>query len=99
MATVKQRIGAWLIPRLPVNPWVFRTFRLELNALLVRMLNRLHPGWLAKRRSLTHQRGLLVNVGCGPFGINGWVNLDLFMAPGVSMRFDCRWRLPLADAS
>ena len=41
MTTLKQRLGAWLVPRLPVNPWVFRTFRVELNAVMVRLLNRM----------------------------------------------------------
>jgi predicted SAM-dependent methyltransferase len=99
MTTVKQRIGNWLIPRLPVNPWVFRAFRLELNAMLVRLLDRIHPTWIAQRRALRRRRGVLVNVGCGPFGKDGWINLDLFAAPGVTMRADCRRRLPLGDGS
>lgn len=99
MTTPKQRLGAWLIPRLPVNPWVFRTFRVELNALMVRLLNRLHPGRRVQQRALRRQKGLLVNVGCGPFGQAGWINLDLFAAPGLTMRVDCRHGLPLADGS
>jgi hypothetical protein len=43
MPTVKQRIGAWLIPRLPLNRVVFRSLRLELSALWVNVLNTLHP--------------------------------------------------------
>jgi predicted SAM-dependent methyltransferase len=99
MSSLKQRIGAWLIPRMPVNPWVFRSFRVELNAIAVRVLDVVHPGWVAKVRELRRQRGLLVNVGCGPFGREGWVNLDLFPAPGVTLRVDCRRDLPLADGS
>jgi predicted SAM-dependent methyltransferase len=97
--TLKQRLGAWLVPRMPVNPWVFRTFRVELNAAAVRLLNVIHPGWVAKGRELRRRSGLLVNVGCGPFGQEGWVNLDLFPAPSVTMRVDCRRGLPLADGS
>lgn len=99
MPTLKQRLGAWLIPRLPVNPWVFRTFRVELNAMTVRLRHRVHPLWIARRRALERKKGLLVNIGCGPFGKEGWVNLDLFMGPGVTMRADCRRRFPLADGS
>lgn len=99
MATLKQRVGSWLIPRLPVNPWIFRTFRVELNALGVRLLNRIHPGWVARRRAVERKRAVLVNIGCGPFGKEGWVNLDLFAAPGVTLRVDCRWRLPLSDGA
>ena len=91
MTTPKQRLGAWLVPRLPVNPWVFRTFRVELNAVTVRLLNRILPGRIARQRALRQRTGVLVNVGCGPFGQEGWVNLDLFPAPGVTMRVDCRY--------
>ena len=99
MATLKQRLGAWLIPRLPVNPWVFRTFRVELNAMILRLLNSVHPGRVARLRALRRQQGVLVNVGCGPFGKDGWINLDLFPAPGVTMRVDCRRALPLGDGA
>lgn len=97
--TLKQRLGGWLIPRLPVNPWVFRTFRVEFNAMWVRLLHRIHPGWIARRRGLMRQRGVLANIGCGPFGQEGWVNLDLFPAPGVTMRADCRHGFPLGDGA
>ena len=99
MTTLKQRLGAWLIPRLPVNPWVFRNVRLELNAFAVRVLNRLHPGWRSRQRALRERKDLLVNVGCGPFGQEGWVNLDLIPAPGVTLRVDCRHGLPLGDGA
>lgn len=99
MTTMKQRLGAWLIPRLPVNPWVFRTFRVELNALAVRLLNRILPGRRARLRDLRQRRDVLANIGCGPFGREGWVNLDLFPAPGVTMRVDCRHGLPFGDGA
>ena len=97
MPTLKQSLGTWLKPRLPVNPWVFMTVRVESNAMLQRMLNRVLPGRIAQRRALQQRRDVLVNIGCGPFGKEGWVNLDLFPAPGVTMRVDARWGLPLAD--
>jgi len=99
VTTLKQRFGAWLIPRLPVNPWVFQGFRRELNAVLVRLANRLHPGRLAQKRALRRRSDVLVNIGCGPFGVEGWINFDLFAAPGVTMRVDCRYPLPLADGA
>jgi predicted SAM-dependent methyltransferase len=99
MSTVKQRIGAWLIPRLPLNPVVFRILRLELSALWVNGLNVLHPRYLARRRKLARGRNLLVNVGCGPFGHEGWVNFDLHAHPGVALAVDCRRPLPLANES
>lgn len=42
---------------------------------------------------------LLVNVGCGPRGLDGWVNIDCVPAPGVTCVRDCRTALPLASES
>jgi hypothetical protein len=97
--TPKQRLGVWLVPRLPVNSWVFQCFRRELNAFLLRLLNRLHPGRLVQQRMLRRRSDVLVNLGCGPFGEEGWVNFDLAAGPGVTMRIDCRYALPLADGA
>lgn len=99
MPTMKQRIGAWLIPRLPVNAWTFRANRLELNASRVRMLGCLHPSWIRARRALAQRKGLLGNIGCGSFGQEGWVNLDLYPARGLTLRTDCRRDLPVGDGS
>lgn len=43
--------------------------------------------------------GLLVNLGCGRGGQNGWVNIDSQRAPGVTCVCDCRKRIPLPSAS
>jgi predicted SAM-dependent methyltransferase len=52
---------------------------------------------------------LLVNVGCGPNGKPGWVNLDADLRahvnrrldpyPALTARYDCRRRLPFPDGS
>lgn len=44
-------------------------------------------------------RELRVNVGCGPHGKPGWVNLDARRWPGVDCVFDARKRLPFEDGS
>jgi predicted SAM-dependent methyltransferase len=44
-------------------------------------------------------RHLLVNIGCGPFGQDGWVNIDCSPAPGVTCVRDCRTSLPLPAGS
>ena len=99
MSTLKQKLGTWLMARSAVSPWATRTFRVELNAMIVRLLGRVHPAWIARGRALRKRRAVLVNIGCGPFGEQGWVNLDLFAAPGVTARVDCRHRLPIADGA
>jgi predicted SAM-dependent methyltransferase len=99
MPTLKQRLGAWLIPRLPVNAILFRQIRLELNAAWVRLLGAVHPAWRRRRHELLKGKGLLVNIGCGPFGKPGWVNLDLFSHEGTTMRVDSRRPFPFGSAS
>jgi predicted SAM-dependent methyltransferase len=50
-------------------------------------------------RQFRKQRSIKLNIGCGPFGHAGWVNLDLYAHPSVTIRVDCRRRLPLANGS
>jgi predicted SAM-dependent methyltransferase len=98
--TIKQKLGKQIIPKLPVTRHVFDHVRAELNALYVRILHKVSPFYLTKIRELKKQKGLLVNLGCGPFGLEtGWINLDLFPIKNVYLRTDCRKYLPLADNS
>jgi predicted SAM-dependent methyltransferase len=97
--TYKQRLGAWLIPKLPINRHVFDHFRLEINAWIVRTLFPLNPIYFSQLKYLQKQDDIIVNLGCGPFGLEGWINLDLFSHDNLSLRVDVRHRLPLADNS
>ena len=64
----------------------------------------LRLAWLRLVRRGTDPRyrdakDLMVNIGCGSEGLDGWVNIDCFPAPGVTCVRDCRTALPLASAS
>jgi predicted SAM-dependent methyltransferase len=48
--------------------------------------------------ALRRRRRLLANIGAGGHPVDGFVNLDLFAAPGV-VAWDCRRSLPFADGS
>lgn len=87
------------MPRLPVNLHVFRHIRSELNAAWVRALHIFHPGYRKTLSTLRARRGIKANIGCGPFGQPGWVNLDMFWHENVTLRIDCRYALPFADTS
>ena len=50
-------------------------------------------------RRLRGRSGLAVNVGCGPHGRPGWVNIDARPHPGVTCIFDARKRLPFEDGA
>ena len=95
----KQKIGQLLIPKLPFSRHVFNHFRLEMNAWLVNNVLSLSLGHQAKIRSLLLRDDLLLNIGCGPFGLPEWINLDLYKLPNVTLRFDSRRKLPLAENS
>lgn len=100
MTSLKQRLGGWLIPRLPLSRHLFDKLRLELNARRVSWRCRWHPSHRRTLRRLRGQSDLLVNLGCGPFGMpEGWINLDLFAYENVTLAYDCRRDLPLADGS
>ena len=97
--TLKQRFGAWLIPRLPINRHVFRHIRAELNGAWVRILHVFHPRYRKTASKLRSHRGIKANIGSGPFGRLDWINLDMFWSENVTLRTDCRYGLPLGDAS
>lgn len=72
---------------------VYHTVREELR--LARM--RLRAGTV--RRRFQGQHELLVNVGAGRRGRDGWVNVDSTGYPGVDCIYDCRKSLPFSDGS
>ena len=96
---IKQRLGKIIIPRLPITRHVFNHLRRELNAFWVRLNNRLNPIYIARRKKIERGTNLSVNVGCGPLGKKGWINLDLMNMPNLSLRYDCRKSLPFRENS
>ena len=46
-----------------------------------------------------NRTGMMVNLGCGDHGKPGWVNIDAYKAPGLTLAYDCRRKLPLPDES
>ena len=54
--------------------------------------------WRAPRR-FRDQRNLLVNIGAGDAGLNGWINVDGFRCKGIDCLYDVRKKMPFADNS
>lgn len=52
-----------------------------------------------RARPFRGQRNLLVQVGCGPNGRDGWVNMDCFPRETVNCLYDIRRDLPFDDES
>ncbi len=97
--TPKQHLGRWLFPRLPITRFLFDQIRVELNVLLVRLGNIAVPSRRRLLKKIRQGRDLRANVGCGPFTLSGFVNLDLFTCHPDVVRWDCRRGLPLADGT
>jgi len=96
---IKQRFGRFIIPRLPINIHIFSHIRNEINAVWVRLNNKINPFYIIRRIKLSKADNLSVNVGCGPFGKEGWINLDLANIKNITLRYDCRKGLPLRENS
>lgn len=95
--TLKQKLGSFLIPKLPITRENFDILRFELNAMKVRFMCAVNPFQKAKIRKFTGKKELSVNIGAGPFGEVGWVNIDMFNMPNISFTYDCRKKLPFLD--
>ena len=92
-------MGQAIYARLPITRFLFDQLRVEANALLAATVNRVSPAARRRLRKLRGERGLLLNVACGPQVLPGFVNLDLHVKlPGV-VRWDCRRRLPVGDGA
>ena len=60
--------------------------------------------WQARRRTLRNLAALpaadlLINLGCGPSPMDGWVNVDIARGPRIDVVWDLRSPLPFADNS
>lgn len=95
--TLKQRLGAWLIPRLPLNRRTFDILRFEINALITRLLAHIDPRMRRRINHYSRSNDLRVNLGSGGDDAGGWINVDVRAVGIDSCRWDIRYRLPFAD--
>lgn len=99
MATLKSRVGAVVIPLLPVNRRTFDILRHELHAISRRLRNAISLRFRRKVKALRGAQDLSVNIGSGGKGLAGWVNIELAYAGDTTLALDFRQPLPLADGS
>ena len=97
--TLKQRVGRWAIPRLPITRFLFDILRDEVNSVVGRAQTRVLPSRRRHLRRIRAGRELRVNVACGPQVLPGFINLDLHRTHPEIMAWDSRRSLPLADGS
>jgi predicted SAM-dependent methyltransferase len=97
--TIKRAFGRWIRRRLRLTHFLTELLRVESRATKLRLAGALLPWQWAKRRRLQAMKGIFVNVGCGPFVLPGYVNVDLFRCAREVVPWDCRWGLPFADGA
>jgi predicted SAM-dependent methyltransferase len=95
--SLKHKIGKVLLNMSPVSPEVFMIFRVEFRAFRNRLNYRLNPFKRMEVGKFTSQNNISLNIGCGPFGQDDWVNVDLMKLRNVSFTFDSRRSLPFKD--
>jgi predicted SAM-dependent methyltransferase len=97
--TLKQRVGRFVFPRLPITRFLFNILRDEVAARIVMAKN----GWLPWRRSRLRRvramREVYVNVACGPQVLQGFVNLDLRHDNPDVIAWDSRRSVPIGDGA
>lgn len=97
--TLKQRLGAWLIPLFPVNRRTFDILRFELNALVTRVLAKVDPRVRQRIKAFENQDELRLNLGSGGEETNGFISMDVHAVGRHTLRWDIRRRLPFADGA
>ncbi len=95
--TMRQRVGQWVRPRLPISRSLFDQLRLEVAAARCRAAYVVLPWRLNRLREARVAREQLVNVACGPHLVSGFFNIDLRPCARDVMPWDCRRSLPLGD--
>lgn len=97
--TIKSKIGAFVIPRLPVNRRAFDILRFESNCFWHRLGNALNPFYHRRVAAMNRGSGLGLNVGSGGRGSAGgrWVNVDARKYGDAGFALDIRRKLPFKD--
>jgi predicted SAM-dependent methyltransferase len=95
--SLKQRVGRFVFPRLPITRFLFNILRDEVAAWMVRMTNACSPARQRRLRRVRAMRDVYVNVACGPQVLPGFVNLDLRHADPDVVLWDSRRSLPIGD--
>jgi len=97
--TLKQKIGQFIFPRLPITRFLFDLLRDEAAAFLVVAGNAVLPWRRSRLRRVRAMRDVYVNVACGPQVLPGFLNLDLRSTDPDVVLWDSRRSLPVGDGA
>jgi predicted SAM-dependent methyltransferase len=95
--TLKQRLGRWLFPRMPITRFLFDQLRTESDSWKVRLENSVLPSRRRNLKRIRQTQEVHANIACGPHPLPGFLNLDLHVLHPEVIAWDCRWDLPFAD--
>ena len=62
---------------------LFETIRYEMKLFFIRVGSRINPFKVSRIKKIGSQSNLYLNIGAGPFGEEGWVNIDADMLKSV----------------
>jgi len=94
---IKHKIGKLLIKKIPVSPEILSIFRVEFRAFRTRINCRFNPFKRLAIAKFSSLNNISLNIGCGPFGQQGWINVDLMALKNVSFTYDSRKHLPFKN--
>jgi predicted SAM-dependent methyltransferase len=95
--SIKQQLGKLIYKRSPVSPEIMNIIRGEFRAFRSRVNYLINPFKRMSVGKFTQADNISLNIGCGPFGHEGWVNVDLMNLTNVSFTYDTRRHLPFND--
>lgn len=98
MTTLKQRIGQYIIPKLPVNAQTFNQIRFELAAARTRLKPYTSLSAARRIRRLKQSKNIKVNIG-SRLSDEGWISLDIKSCDPHCIEWDIRKGLPFSDSS
>ena len=97
--TFKNRLGSHILPWLPFNRRTFDILRHEVNAAFLQVKNFANPAFHFRKNAVRKKTGLLVNLGSGGRGLDGWINTDIGRHRDTYFQLDIRRRLPFTSGS
>jgi predicted SAM-dependent methyltransferase len=85
--------------------WIIKQiYKIFPRHLILQIWSELHLIWIRMNsfrciRLYKNKKNLKVNIGAGPNGQEGWVNIDAYKQKGVNLVYDCRKSLPFQNNS
>jgi predicted SAM-dependent methyltransferase len=95
--SIKQKTGKVAIRLSQLSPEIFTILRVEFRSFRNRINYKFNPFKRIAVSKFTSQNNISLNIGCGPFGEDDWVNIDLMKLKNVSFTYDARRHLPFKN--